>query len=99
MGFMVALRAACLKLRKERENSPSWAAKRTTLVKSTNSDNNNNNKSKLLMLDLSLTLNGLSLYLDDWAGPLPSHGEGCLQEFIACEKMCSALSSAHLFLH
>ena len=90
--FMLALRAACLKLRKERENSPRYihpstfyvkdllycwrlslsfhffpsagAAKKTTLVKSTNSDNNSN-KSKLPTLDL--TLNGLSLCLDDWA--------------------------------
>jgi len=47
---------------------------------------------------LDLTLSGLSLYLDDWAGPLPSHGEGCLQEFILCEDMCSVLFSAHHLL-
>ena len=111
--FMLALRAACLKLRKERENSPRYtlpfildvqniwscffhcwrlplsfhsflsagAVKRTTLVKSTNSDNNNSN-SMLPMLDL--TLNDLSL-LSGWLGWTPS------QEFILCEEMCPVL--------
>ena len=57
------------------------AVKRTTLVKSTNSDNNNSN-SMLPMLDL--TLNDLSL-LSGWLGWTPS------QEFILCEEMCPVL--------
>merc|ERR1719150_3588360 len=78
--FMLSLRAACLKLRKEEKTVLAGAVKRITLGRSTRFDNNNNN-----MLDLAL--NCVS-HWDDWVRLLPAQeigrqGESCLN---SCEE-------------
>merc|ERR1719150_411261 len=73
--FMLSLRAACLKLRKEEKTVQAGAVKRITLGRSTRFDNNNNN-----MLDLALNFFS---HWDDWIRLLPAQetgrqGESCL---------------------